>query len=120
MPKVGRLGASMLRGNANNFYIRDDADLEDQDVNTNRGGAEYPHIHVRTSGPTQWDDILYIGVTFGPGGGGNIDIFDNGAHTGSVAQTIATIQAHCPGISAARVPNLARYLHGLPFQVAHQ
>ena len=119
MPKVGKLGASMLRGNANNFYIRDDNDLDDIDTSTVRGPLEYPHIHVVTTGPSQYDDISYIGVTFG-GTQPAIDIYRNNAHLCTTSETAQYIITHCPGISTARVTNLARYLHGLPFQVSYQ
>lgn len=109
--KVGQLGASMLRGNGTNFYIRSDDDLDDQDTSANRGAQEYPHIHVNTTGPDQNDDILYIGITFG-GGGQNIAIYMNGVHQTTIQNTQLLIAAHCPGISQERVHPLAQYLHG--------
>jgi hypothetical protein len=118
MPKVRPLGVSMLRGNANNFYIRCDDDLDDQGVTENRND-EYPHIHVATDGATQWHNITYIGITFG-GNGGNIDIFKNNNYQVSVDATKRLIQTHCRKISASRVHPLACYLHNIPFSVAHQ
>lgn len=117
--KVGHIGASMRRGNATNFYIRCDDDLDDQDTNAVRGPLEYPHIHVVTTGSHAHDDILYIGITFG-GNGGNIDIYRNNAHLIPIATTIAHIQGYLPRISAGRVHPLAQYLHGYRVQVAHQ
>lgn len=122
MPKVRPLGASFLRGNARNFYIRDNDDLDDIDTNTYRGAAEYPHIHVATTGPLPYDDITYIGITFGgPGGARSIDIFTaaNG-YLQSWDQTCQDIRAFCPGIDPIRVPDLARYLHNYSIQVLHQ
>lgn len=119
MPKVGKLGVSMLRGNTNNFYIRDDDDLDDIDTSSVRGPAEYPHIHVVTTGSHWSDEITYIGITFG-GSQSAIDIFRSSAHLCTLSETEQYIITHCPGISRARVPNLARYLHGYSIQVFHQ
>jgi hypothetical protein len=119
MPKVRWLGASMARGNAYNFYIRCDDDLDDQDTETDRGPAEYPHIHVRTTGASPWDDILYIGITFG-GIRASIDIYDNGQYLLNRDTVVGHITAHCPGISGERVQPLTLYLFGHSPQVAHQ
>ena len=119
MPKVQQLGESMLRGNGTNFYIRCDDDLDDQDTDANRGAAEYPHIHVATDGHTRWDNILYIGITFG-GGYQNIDIYRNGGYLLNMQAVVANITAYCPGISATRVHPLAQYLLGYSPQISHQ
>ncbi len=117
--KVRALGASMLRGNATNFYIRCDADLDDQDTDAYRAD-EYPHIHVNTDGPYAHNNILYIGITYGAGGGNNVAIYMNGQHQMDIESTIAEIKARCPRISADRVHPLAQYLHGYSVQVCHQ
>lgn len=119
MLKVRALGASMLRGNGTNFYIRCDDDLDDQGTDDNRGAEEYPHIHVATDGPKSSDNIVYIGITYG-GGGQNIDIYRNGAHQMDIKTAMTYIQAQCPRISAERVHPLAQYLFGYHVQVAHQ
>ncbi len=119
MPKVQRLGESMLRGNGTNFYIRCDDDLDDQDTDASRGAEEYPHIHVSTDGPSRYNNIVYIGITFG-GGYRNIDIYRDGAHVLDIEAVVAKITAHCPRISATRVHPLTQYLFGYSPQVSHQ
>ncbi|GLQ99281.1 hypothetical protein [Dyella mobilis] len=112
MPKVQKLGASMLRGNENNFYIRCNDDLDDQDCHTNRGNLEYPHIHVKTDGPYAHNDILYIGITFGPYGGRNIDIYDNGQYMLERRRLMELMQRHLKGLSPDRHEPLSQYLFG--------
>ena len=119
MPKVRALGASMLRGNSTNFYIRCDDDLDDIDVHAARGVLEYPHIHVRTDGPGPYNDILYIGITFG-GQRQDIAIYSDDAYQCNFVQAVAAIQQHCRLISAERVRPLTRYFFGLNPQVYHQ
>ena len=119
MPRVQQLGASMLRGNSTNFYIRSDDDLDDQDTDAYRGRAEYPHIHVVTDGCRPQDNILYIGITFG-GGSQNIDIYMNGTYQSDINTLVANITAYCPGISASRVHPLSQYLFGHTPQVSYQ
>jgi len=118
MPKVRTLGTQMLRGNSNNFYIRCNDDLDDQGIDEYRCD-EYPHIHVATDGPTRWDKITYIGITFG-GSRANIDIFKNGYYVIKIDETIKKIKAHCTKISIERVQPLACYLHNYAFSVVHQ
>ncbi|MHC6528835.1 hypothetical protein [Vibrio proteolyticus] len=120
MPKVRALGAAMLRGNANNFYIRCDNDLDDIDVYLLRED-EYPHIHVSTDGPRATDNITYIGITFGHRNRGvNINIFMNKKYLQNMTQTAKDIREYCPRISSDRVENLTRYLHNFPFMEFHQ
>ena len=119
MPKVQQLGESMLRGNGTNFYIRCDDDLDDQDTDAYRGAAEYPHIHVATDGHTRWDNITYIGITFG-GGARNIDIYRDDAYQINMQTVVGHITAYCPGISATRVHPLTQYLFGYTPRVSYQ
>lgn len=115
MPMVGWLGASILRGNETDFYIRIDDDLMDIETDPRRA-AEYPHVHVSTTGPNVFDEIVFISLSFGPERRRpNITIFRDGDYLQSWYRTVQDLYAHCPGIAKERVPNLARYLHGMPF-----
>jgi len=121
MPKVGWIGEQMLRGDDKNFYIRCLDDLDDPTCDNSKRANEYPHIHVRTDGPSRHNNILYIGVTFGPSSGrANIDVYDQGVYGYDVVGISALITQWCTLIPTDRVAALATYLRGYSLPVYHQ